>query len=282
MRRTFGIALLACAVVLGACGDGDETPVVVGGDEPGPAEQVYEGSFTVLESPEHGPQICAGQNDSYPPQCSGPAVVGWEWHAVDGEESAIGTTWGAWHVTGTWDGSALTLTESPSAPRERERDPDDDSRYFPACEEPDVVDPAHGGAEFEAMSQDFGPFEIPGEIVVWVSDPQGEWDGPFTANVVVRPGSLDAARDAIRAHYGGPLCIEERDAATPAEREQVQRELYDDAAKAVLGEIPYSSGGGIDPVVSAGVWVVTPEMTEYVADRWGDLVVLEPLLTPVE
>ncbi|HEX5615270.1 MAG TPA: hypothetical protein VFZ83_08960, partial [Acidimicrobiia bacterium] len=234
------------------------------------------------ESPEHGPQVCAGQDDSYPPQCSGPAIVGWDWDTVDGEESASGTTWGSWHVIGTWDGAALTLTEPPSAPRAPEPDPDDDSRYFPGCDEPEVVDAAHGGAEWEAMSQDFGPFAIPGEIVVWVSDPQGPWDGPFTANVVVRPGSADAARAAIRAHYGGPLCIEERDAATPAERERVQRELYDDDAKAVLGEVPYSSGGGIEPIVSAGVWVVTDEMTAYVEQRWGDLVVLEPLLTPVD
>lgn len=276
-RAAMGLAVL----VVAACGSDDPAPVVVGDDPPSAQEQVYEGTFTVLESPEHPPELCAGQDDSYPPQCSGPPIVGWDWGAVDGEESASGTTWGSWHVTGTWDDGVFTLTRTPEAPRPRTPGPDDDMRFFPACAEPEVIDPTHGGEEWEAMSQDFGPFAIPGEVTVWVSDPFGPWDGPFTANVFVEPGSLDDARAVIRERYLGPLCIDERDAPTPAERERIQGELYDDAAQHALGEIPYSSGGGKEPVVSAGVWVVTEEMERYVAERWGGVVELEPLLTPV-
>jgi hypothetical protein len=58
-------------------------------------------SGTVLESPDHGPQLCHAVAESYPPQCPGLEVVGWNWAAVDGEEFAGGTTWGAYEVTGT-------------------------------------------------------------------------------------------------------------------------------------------------------------------------------------
>jgi hypothetical protein len=51
--------------------------------------------------------------ESYPPQCSGPDILGWDWAAVDGEESASGVTWGAYAVQGTWDGERFTVTQPP-------------------------------------------------------------------------------------------------------------------------------------------------------------------------
>ncbi|MBW3549122.1 MAG: hypothetical protein KY452_13460 [Actinobacteria bacterium] len=69
----------------------------------------YTATTTVLESPDHGPQLClGGVQESYPPQCGGPDVIGWDWDVVQGEESANGTTWGTYTVVGTWDGEALT------------------------------------------------------------------------------------------------------------------------------------------------------------------------------
>ena len=53
--------------------------------------------------------------ESYPPICDGPAVQGWDWSGLEGAETAAGTTWGRYEVTGTWDGTALTVT-SPARP----------------------------------------------------------------------------------------------------------------------------------------------------------------------
>lgn len=68
---------------------------------------------TVLEADE-GPELCLGPiAESYPPQCSGPPIVGWDWSAVEGEESASGVTWGAYAVWGEWDGETFTVTREP-------------------------------------------------------------------------------------------------------------------------------------------------------------------------
>jgi hypothetical protein len=84
------MALLLLTVVA-ACGDdGDADPQV----QAGGGDQRYEGSFTLLESAEHGPELCHEVFTSLPPQCGGPSVVGWDWDAVDGEKTMSGTTWG--------------------------------------------------------------------------------------------------------------------------------------------------------------------------------------------
>ena len=73
----------------------------------------YRTTATVLENETHGPQLCYSVADSYPPQCTGPDMVGWEWTAVDGEESVGGVTWiEQVTVTGTWDGERLTARRS--------------------------------------------------------------------------------------------------------------------------------------------------------------------------
>lgn len=47
--------------------------------------QRYRVTATVLESPEHGPQLCTSLKQSYPPQGSGPDVIGWDWDKVNAE-----------------------------------------------------------------------------------------------------------------------------------------------------------------------------------------------------
>ncbi|HEV7740844.1 MAG TPA: hypothetical protein VGO65_00355, partial [Pseudolysinimonas sp.] len=55
------------------------------------------------------PQLCLGAvAESYPPQCTGPEVTGWDWGAVDGEEASGDVTWGAYAVTGGWDGTRFS------------------------------------------------------------------------------------------------------------------------------------------------------------------------------
>ena len=114
------LPLIGIVLLAGACGADDggsdlaattETTTTV------PAV-LYEGSGMVLESPDHGPELClGGAEDSLPPQCEGTELVGWDWGTVDDEESTRGTTWGQYRVVGTWDGSRLTVAEPPGPPQ---------------------------------------------------------------------------------------------------------------------------------------------------------------------
>ncbi len=110
---------LAALLALAACSDGggsgaDETPT---GDE----AVVYQGRILVLQQEEHeSAGMCTIVAESYPPQCEGIPVVGWDWE-VGGHEDVAGTRWGSYIVTGTYDGEAFTLTE--------EAEPVDDVAY---------------------------------------------------------------------------------------------------------------------------------------------------------
>jgi hypothetical protein len=104
-------ALVVGAFLLGAVGI-----AACGSDGAGDGRR-YEATATVLERPGDLPELCEGAiAESYPPQCSGKPIVGWDWDDVEGEQSASGTTWGEYHVVGTWDGEQLTLTETPTRP----------------------------------------------------------------------------------------------------------------------------------------------------------------------
>lgn len=270
--------LLALSVAAVACGDEGGQKADVALRDNG---QVYEGSFTVLQAAGQSPMLCHAIQESFPPQCAGLPVSGWDWDAVEGEETANGTSWGSWHVTGTYDGERFHLTDPPGPARQGGED-EDNSDFSPACEEPDVVDGAHGIAEWEAMSQDYGPFEIPDLVAAWVSDPAGEWDGAFVASVVVLPGAGQRAVDRIRKHYAGPLCVVERDGPTAAELAAAQHDLTDDEARAILGPIQDAYAAERRGVVVARVWVADDVALDYVDRRWGDLIELHGLLQPVE
>jgi hypothetical protein len=74
----------------------------------------YRAITAVLESPEHGPQLClGGMKTSLPPQCGGTDLTNWDWSAIDGEQTANGTTWiDRILLTGHFDGAAFTVTDA--------------------------------------------------------------------------------------------------------------------------------------------------------------------------
>lgn len=68
-----------------------------------------------------GAELClGGVFQSLPPQCDGPAVAGWDWveHAGDFEE-VRGVRWGAFVVSGAFDGSTFTPSEVVPAAEQR-------------------------------------------------------------------------------------------------------------------------------------------------------------------
>lgn len=268
--------LAIVAAVAAACGDGGGGGVDVGARD---ARRIYEGSFTVLESQDHGPELCHEVAESMPPQCGGVPIEGWDWDAVADEQMVGGTTWGHWHVTGTYDGERFTLVEPPEPPQ-HDDEPEGRPDFSPACDEPDVVDPSHAAAEWEAMTQAKDGSEIPGLVAGWVSDPAGDWDGPFVGSVVVLPGEAPAAVALIRERYDGPLCVVEREAPTAAELTAVGDEVLDQRARDALGPVQGVVTDERRGVVVATVWVADDAAESYAQRRWCDLVRLHGLLQP--
>lgn len=91
-------------------------------------EVTTQGPVTVLDDG-NGPQLClGGVMESYPPQCGGPALAGWEWADHDGDyEQATGTRWGDFVVTGNFDGDTFTVREVvPAAEYDAPASSDDD------------------------------------------------------------------------------------------------------------------------------------------------------------
>jgi hypothetical protein len=122
-------ALLLIAAFLTACGsDAGSTAVDPGGDPSPPAAMPTEvpaapgvvdtrGLVTVMDAGD-SPELCLGPvADSYPPQCGGPPIDGWDW-SQDKEmyDSQGGIRWGQFMVSGTWDGTTLDFESAVPAP----------------------------------------------------------------------------------------------------------------------------------------------------------------------
>lgn len=81
---------------------------------PQPPEGRVIGTGTVLDR-SGSAELCLGAvRESDPPQCDGVALDGWTWDGVDGGEVSGETRWGAYAVTGNWDGERLTVTAPPA------------------------------------------------------------------------------------------------------------------------------------------------------------------------
>ena len=149
---------------------------------------------TVLEA-DGGPELCLGPiAESYPPQCSGPPVVGWDWSAVDGEETASEVTWGAYAVWGDWDGETFTLSREPVL-----------AALYDPMADPSVPDPwdpslAPGPLpEAEAQQiQDELAEALPGFLA------SAYVNGRIVAEVMFDDGTLQAATDE---RYGGDAVV---------------------------------------------------------------------------
>ncbi|MDA1360382.1 hypothetical protein O1R50_12160 [Glycomyces luteolus] len=163
MQRFIPVALL---LMLAACGQGsgDGGAHDGGADsaaddtqqsgEPTPSSDavVYQAALTVLQGVERdAAELCGAVAESYPPQCGGLPVSGWDWDAVAHEE-AEGVRWGSYVVTGTFDGKSFVLTEDPVPTEEI------DMADYPALqyEEPEIGDPAEdlSAEELQAIADE--------------------------------------------------------------------------------------------------------------------------------
>jgi hypothetical protein len=135
-------------------------------------------------------KLCLGAIlESYPPQCAGLPLDDWTWEGLDGSDSSGDTRWGAYAVTGMYDGERLTVTEQPIML----------ALFDPIAPEDPTggVDGSTPAAELTAVQDDIAARLSPDAVVmsdrgyVWV---MVTWDD----------GTLQAAADA---EYGTDVVI---------------------------------------------------------------------------
>jgi hypothetical protein len=248
----------------------------------------YDGRFrtsaTVLESPQHGPQLCYGVLESFPPQCGGTDIAGWDWSAVE-HEAANGTRWGEYTVVGAYDGDTFTLTEPPVVVGESS-DPRADEITTP-CPAPEggwePVDPERAtDAAFEAATRRARGAD--GFAGLWIDQriPDGQIteqnaNDPkrFVLNVTTT-GDVEAMEQSLREVWGGSLCVSSA-SRTSTELVQVQRGIQD---------TPGFLSSSIDEVrgkVDLQVLVATVELQAELDERYGaGAVRLNGMLEPID
>jgi hypothetical protein len=258
-----------------------------GGDD-----QRYTATGLVLESPDHGPQLClGGVDDSLPPQCGGPDITNWDWSDVEAE-SASGTTWGEYTVVGTYDGTAFTLTEPAQPPAEREPGPE--FEISTPCDEPEggwaVVD--ESTATDEAMNaaiayageqSDYAGLWLDQSIneeLATASDDEIEGIANDPTRLVLNvsfTGDVERHEAELRDFWGGALCV------VLAERSEadllaIQQELHEEYEGLLSSGVDTQAGR-----ISAQVIVDDGSLQTELDERYGEgVVVLHSALRPVD
>jgi hypothetical protein len=292
--RTSALATLPLALLLAACGAGEGG---AGGTSAAPSAgepRLYEADALVLDDGVRGPMLCLGAvAESYPPQCGDVPLAGWDWAAVEGEESASGTIWGEYHVVGAYDGETFTLTEAGPV---EEEPPSGDAELETPCPEPEggwaVVDPSRVSEEDFAAAAGAAERE-PDSVAVWVDyagDPspeeldQQEGGLPLQILNAAFAGDRERHEQELRALWGGPLCVSVREGATAGELERIRAEAEAAVTEELGLRFLWSSASQYEGVVEIGV-VADPGGAGRAAldERFGaGLVRLVPALRPVQ
>lgn len=304
------VPLLLLPLLLSACGsEPDLDPVAqpqsqsppVATPQPTAAGHVnavpagYDGDFrfagAVLESPDHGPQLCIAVQQSYPPQCGGPDVVGWNWDDIDAD-SAGGTTWGEYVLVGRWDGSRFTLTQRPRVARANDRGAGrSDVDLTSPCPEPaggwrPITKSKATNAALEKTARRAS--SMPGFAGLWLDQSYlGDEDDPAVlereANDPTRlvlnvqfTDDLAAREQDLRETWGGALCVS-RVERSEAELSRILRELRD------RGDFLSSGTDTQRNTVLLEVWVADAELLADIEERYGrGAVQLIGILEPVD
>ena len=171
-----------------------------------PSAQLYAGTATVLESKDHGPQLCLRINPSVPrPSCRGVPVSNWRWDQVKDEKSKDGTTWGAYSVVGTYDGGTFRLTARPDTPRPSTRLYPDEPLVTPCSPPGEGWRPVDAGrTHAQAMAAAVAVArQAPGFAGVWIVN-AGAVDQVLN---VAFTTDLDRREVELRQIWGGALCV---------------------------------------------------------------------------
>jgi hypothetical protein len=176
--------------------------------------------------------LCLGMTlDSLPPQCGDVPISNWDWEEVPGEETMSGTTWGRYHVVGTYDEESFTVIETgPPQPGP----PDDGDPIDTPCPEPaggwKASDPGRT-TEADRQAATRAAEAEPDFAGLWVDyiedfDPDATED-PGTEGMILNvafTGDIQRHTAEIGELWGGPLCVVEH-SRTEAELHRIQKDL---------------------------------------------------------
>jgi hypothetical protein len=193
------VVLLLGAPFLAACGDEGATTATDPGSSPGssmpteipaaPGTVHTNGLVTVMDTGD--PELCLGPvAESWPPQCGGPPVDGWDWadhHGVFERQQQV--RWGQFAVTGTWDGTRFGYHDAIPAALYDAMPGETVSYPAPAVE--------HTAAELEDIAGEVG--DLPGAQGAYVDA------GHVLVDVVYDDGSLQSWAD--RAYGKGVVVV---------------------------------------------------------------------------
>lgn len=286
------VALVAPVLALAACGEpgtataGSVPTVPVESPPASEAQGTYRATGTVLQAPGEEPQLClGGVEESLPPQCGGPEVLGWDWDEVQAE-SAGGTTWGSYQVTGTYDGDTFTLTEPAAEPAPPAADSDSSPDFSSPCPEPAggwvPPDPARATDASMAEAMALARAEA-GHGGSWIDQRIPEDDlTESSANDplvyvlnVTTTGDLDDLERRLRGVWGGSLCVSAAERAE-ADLRAVQDELSSEPGM-LITSVDIMTG-----TVEVGVILATAGRQRELDQQYGDgVVLLRGALQPV-
>lgn len=223
-----------CALTLAACGTTD----AAGGDEPAPAEsdasaapeqiEIVGEGMIIQRSATEDVALCIGPMTMiYPPQCTGPRLLGdFAWDDVESQTDQ-GVQWtGNYVVVGYFDKAAntFTLTRPPS-----QELPDGVSFPTPpAVDFPQLCEDPFRGGDPDFADPDLAKQEelnaamqaLDGYVGSYVSD------GNNLFNVVVT-GDPEAAHAALREVWDGGLCVAHQEGPSEADLSAAQEALKD-------------------------------------------------------
>jgi hypothetical protein len=146
------------------------------------------------------PELCLGPvAESYPPQCSGIPLIGWDWsrQPASSVETSGSVRWGQYVVTGTFDGLAMTVTGATTELR------------LP----PDALEPTGDAGSWEPGQQQeiqdkLAAHPLPGTLAVHATP------SVVVVEVVHDDGSIQAQADEA---YGAGL-VQVRSMLVPVDR----------------------------------------------------------------
>jgi hypothetical protein len=193
------LALAPLLLGLAACGGDDTVARDPGSADPtGPAAppdlalpaEVRTATLAMVMDTGSGPEVCLGPIvESWPPQCSGPALLDWDWSEHEMHEKQGRIRWGSFAITGSWDGEALTASDAIPA-----------ALYDVMAQEPTTPadpDPAVSAAELERIAEEL-PDLLPGVQGTYADDTH------VLADVTYDDGSLQEWADAT---YGEGVVV---------------------------------------------------------------------------
>jgi len=266
---------------------------------PGGSPEPVLGFGMVLDKGE-GPELCLGPiAESYPPQCGGIPLDGWDWSSRNDFEDISGVKFAMYAVTGIFDGARLTVTEEPIS----------GALYDPAvdlsvgratstvCATPDggwaVLDRDLANANALVRAEQ-AALALDGYVTHWSDqfsgleisvpeeanpdpDPEMGDDGTLdplklVLNVQVS-GDVAAATEAMREVWGGALCV-----TNPRYSERELADLAADLAEApgITAALPQYDRVVLEVLFDDGT------LQDHLDDAYGvDTVVVVSALRPV-